>query len=147
MCLLIYRQHSVDNFIVISRLDSYMYCIHRCIHIHTHTYTVSPDCPSGELGSVQRSVRRTPQRVKVIILLHQVTVLKFNIILSLSLSLSSLPSISEGLALKCTELLGCPMVYELVEYARECLTDNNLPCSHCAICQVQFQASSKSHYI
>ena len=64
--------------------------------------------------------------------------------LSLSLSLSSLPSIGEGLALKCTELLGCPMVYELVEYARECLTDNNLPCSRCTICQVQFQASSKS---
>lgn len=34
------------------------------------------------------------------------------------------------------------MVYELVEYARECLTDNNLPCSQCTICQVQFQASS-----
>ena len=56
--------------------------------------------------------------------------------------ISYLYSISEGLALKCAELLGCPMVYELVEYARECLTDNNLPCSRCAICQVQFQASS-----
>ena len=71
----------------------------------------------------------------IIPVLHQVT-------LSLSLPLPPLPSISEGLSLKCGELLGCPMVYELVEYARECLTDNNLPCSRCAICQVQFQASS-----
>ena len=53
----------------------------------------------------------------------------------------SLFSISEGLSLKCEELVGTPMVYELVEYARECLTDNNLPCSQCSVCQVPFQVT------
>ena len=31
------------------------------------------------------------------------------------------------------------MIYELVEYAKDCLTDNNRPCGQCAICQFEFK--------
>ena len=72
-----------------------------------------------------------------------VLLLLFHISLSLSLSLSL--SIAEGLYHKSLEYLGSPMVYELVEYAKDCLTDNNRPCGQCAICQFDFEVFQKPY--
>lgn len=33
------------------------------------------------------------------------------------------------------------MVYELVEHAKDRLTDNNLPCGECVICLLPFHVS------
>ena len=54
-------------------------------------------------------------------------------------------SIAEGLRHKSLEHLGSPMIYELVEYAKDCLTDNNRPCGQCAICQFDFEVYMKPH--
>lgn len=37
------------------------------------------------------------------------------------------------------------MVYELVECAKDYLTDNNLPCGDCVVCLLPFRVSSPSH--
>ena len=63
----------------------------------------------------------------------------------ISLSLSPSLSIAEGLYHKSLEYLGSPMVYELVEYAKDCLTDNNRPCGQCAICQFDFEVFQKPY--
>ncbi len=33
------------------------------------------------------------------------------------------------------------MIFELVELAKESLTDNNLPCGDCVVCLLPFQVS------
>ena len=38
------------------------------------------------------------------------------------------------------------MVYELIEYAKDCLTDNNRPCGQCVLCQFDFQVRASSCY-
>ena len=50
-------------------------------------------------------------------------------------------SILEGLHRKSVELMGTQMIYELVEYVKDCLTDNNTPTGECAICLCNFQVS------
>ncbi|XP_064396032.1 E3 ubiquitin-protein ligase RNF25-like isoform X3 [Halichondria panicea] len=52
-------------------------------------------------------------------------------------------SILDGLCRKCEELLGCEMIYQLVEFTKECLTDNNLPSGECAICLSGFEESDE----
>lgn len=39
--------------------------------------------------------------------------------------------------------IGRPMLYELIEYAKDCLTDNNVPSCVCAICLCHFQDSDE----
>ena len=48
-------------------------------------------------------------------------------------------SMLEGIRRKSVELIGTQMIYELVEYVKECLTDNNTPTEECAICLCNFQ--------
>lgn len=49
-----------------------------------------------------------------------------------------LKKIISALQEKAVGLLGSPMVYELVEHAKDTLTDNNLPCGDCAVCLLPF---------
>ncbi|XP_019864259.1 PREDICTED: uncharacterized protein LOC105316566 [Amphimedon queenslandica] len=58
---------------------------------------------------------------------------------SRGLSDAHIESIVEGLSHLSFKNLGSPMIYDLVEYVRDCLTDNNRPCGRCPICQYDFQ--------
>ena len=78
-------------------------------------------------------------------LLFLSTIYVLLLLFHLSLSLSPSLSIAEGLYHKSLEYLGSPMVYELVEYAKDCLTDNNRPCGQCAICQFDFEVFQKPY--
>ena len=48
-------------------------------------------------------------------------------------------SIMSSLEEKGAELRGCPMLFELVEVAKESLTEQNLPSDNCSICLLHFQ--------
>ena len=100
------------------------------------------------LWRVSWSLRRTPQGVSSVCAyslssISQPFLCSSFCFISLSLSLSL--SIAEGLYHKSLEYLGSPMVYELVEYAKDCLTDNNRPCGQCAICQFDFEVFQKPY--
>lgn len=45
-----------------------------------------------------------------------------------------LEQLMSGLRSRCSELLGDPVIFELIEICREFLTDNNVPACQCAIC-------------
>ena len=44
---------------------------------------------------------------------------------------------------QCSELLGSPMVYEVVEWVRESLTAHNRPCGQCALCLSDFMVTTQ----
>jgi len=48
-------------------------------------------------------------------------------------------SILSSLEEKAAELCGCPMLFELVEVAKENLTEQNLPSDICSVCFLHFQ--------
>ena len=98
------------------------------------------------LWRVSWSLRRTPQGVSSTSYHLALLSLLFLSTISVLFPLFHLSlSIAEGLRHKCLEHLGSPMVYELVEYAKDCLTDNNRPCGQCAICQFDFEVYMKPH--
>ena len=56
-----------------------------------------------------------------------------------TLSLTVNCRITATLTCKAGSLCGGPMVFELVELAKESLTDNNLPCGDCVVCLQPFK--------
>lgn len=56
-------------------------------------------------------------------------------------------SILDGLYQRSEELLGCEMIYQLVEFTKDNLTDNNLPSGECAICLSAFQVNLRTFMI
>ncbi|KAG5900640.1 hypothetical protein JTB14_005916 [Gonioctena quinquepunctata] len=51
---------------------------------------------------------------------------------------STVNNISKAISEKCTEFIGQPVIYELIELIRENLTESNLPTCHCAVCLYGF---------
>ncbi|CAB4059295.1 RNF25 [Lepeophtheirus salmonis] len=47
---------------------------------------------------------------------------------------SGISSLEKGLAKKCRDNLGDPILYQLVEYTQEFLTESNVPACSCAVC-------------
>ena len=52
-------------------------------------------------------------------------------------------SIQENLLALAKEKIGSPMLYDLIEYAKECLSDNNIPSCPCVICLEHFEHKEK----
>ena len=54
------------------------------------------------------------------------------------LSEEMLETLKDMMDRKCMEILGCSMIFELIDMAREFLTQNNRPASECPICLLSF---------
>ncbi|CAI8058014.1 E3 ubiquitin-protein ligase RNF25, partial [Geodia barretti] len=76
-----------------------------------------------------------------------------NLLQSRGLADAHLTNIREGLVELCSELVGSPMVYQMVEWVKESLTNHNRPCGQCALClsdfteeEVEFRKTDCYHY-
>ncbi|XP_065916835.1 E3 ubiquitin-protein ligase RNF25-like isoform X2 [Dysidea avara] len=61
------------------------------------------------------------------------------IVIYRGLSDAHITSIRNDLQIMAQDRLGCPMVYDLLEHVRDCLTDQNRPCGICSICMCVFE--------
>ncbi|CAB4025316.1 E3 ubiquitin- ligase RNF25 isoform X1, partial [Paramuricea clavata] len=59
------------------------------------------------------------------------------------LSDAHVTSIQDNLVALAEEKIGSPMLYDLIEYAKECLSDNNIPSCPCVICLEHFGREEK----
>jgi E3 ubiquitin-protein ligase RNF25 len=76
-----------------------------------------------------------------------------NLLQSRGLADAHLANIQEGLVELCSGLVGSPMVYQIVEWVKESLTNHNRPCGQCALClsdfteeEVEFRKTDCYHY-